>query len=314
MVRTDFYFDSRDNESRIHAVKWVPDTEPAAILVIVHGMAEPIDRYESFAGYMCERGFVVAGNEHLGHGRSVSQGPKGYFCKRDAATVVVRDVHRLKKTVQEEYPGLPIFIFGHSMGSLITRNYITRYGTGINGAIICGTLQMSKGLIGAMSCVCNVLRVFQGSRHPSAFMNMLAFGSYCKRIENPRTPFDWLTRDNDIVDKYIADPDCGFLFTINGFMTLKELLKRLHDKELLNRIPKELPVFFIYGSEDPCGEYGVAVRKVYEQYRELGIKDVSEKCYEGDRHELLNELDKETVMADVYDWIAGRMNNSGSRQ
>ncbi len=303
MNRTEFYYESRDNASRIHAVKWVPDGEPCGIFLIVHGMAEHIGRYEAFAQYMCDKGFVVAANEHLGHGGSVSQGPKGYFCKRDPATVVVRDVHRLKKMIQEEYPGLKIFIFGHSMGSLITRNYMTRYGTGIDGAVICGTLMMNKGLIGMMGFLCRALMLVQGSKHPSVLMNTVGFGSYCKKIENPRTPFDWLTKDEEIVNKYVADPDCGFLFTLNGFLTLKELLARLHDKSLLDKIPKSLPVFFIYGSEDPCGEYGTAVRKVIEQYKELGLTDVSDKCYEGDRHELLNETDKEAVMGDVYDWI-----------
>ena len=145
MTRTDFYFDSRDNVTQIHAVKWVPDTEPVGVLVIVHGMAETIDRYEPFAQYMCDRGFVVAGNEHLGHGKSVGKNPKGYFCRRDPATVVVRDVHRLKKQIQSEYPSLPIFIFGHSMGSLITRNYLTRYGSGINGVVI-SIETLAKGL------------------------------------------------------------------------------------------------------------------------------------------------------------------------
>ena len=307
MNRTEFYYDSRDNSSKIHAIKWVPDTDPVGILIIVHGMAEHLGRYETFAEYMCEKGFVVAGNEHLGHGDSVSQGPKGYFCSRDAATVVVRDVHRLKKTIQEEYPGLPIFIFGHSMGSLITRNYLTRYGTGIDGAIICGTLMMGKGMLAMMGFMCRLLMIVQGSKHPSLFMNQVGFGSYCKRIENPRTPYDWLTKDTAIVNKYMADPNCGFFFTLNGFLTLKELLARLHDTSLLSQIPKDLPVFFIYGSEDPCGEYGVAVRKVINQYKELGIKDVSDKCYEGDRHELLNEIDRDVVMKDIYEWINDRM-------
>ena len=307
MNRTDFYFDSRDNESKIHAIKWVPDTDPVGILVLVHGMAEHLGRYEHFAKYMCDRGFVVAGNEHLGHGGSVGSNPKGYFCKRDPATVVVRDVHRLKKTVQAEYPGLPIFLFGHSMGSLIARNYLTRYGTGINGAIICGTLMMPKGLLGAMGFMCAVLKLFQGSRHPSVLMNKVGFGSYCKRIDHPRTPFDWLTKDETVIDAYIDDPNCGFLFTINGFMTLKELLDRLHDTSALEKIPKDLPVLFIYGSEDPCGEYGVAVRNVIRQYKDLGIKDVSDKAYENDRHEILNELDKDTVMNDIYSWIKDRM-------
>lgn len=304
MNKTEFYYDSRDNASRIHAFKWVPDSDPVGILLLVHGMAEHLGRYEAFAEYMCDRGFVVAGAEHLGHGGSVSQGPKGYFCKRDPATVVVRDVHRLKKMIQEEYPGLKIFIFGHSMGSLITRNYMTRYGTGIDGAIISGTLMMDKGRLAVMSIMVRLLMLFQGSKHPSALMSKRAFGSYNRRIEDPRTPFDWLTKDNEIIDRYMADPDCGFMFTLNGFLTLKELLVRLHDQSLLGRIPKSLPVFFIYGSEDPCGDYAAAVRKVVQQYRELGIEDVSEKCYEGDRHELLNEYDKETVMGDIYDWIS----------
>lgn len=307
MNRSDFYFDSRDNESKIHATKWIPDTEPVGILVLVHGMAETLDRYEPFAEYMCEKGFVVAGNEHLGHGLSESQGPKGYFCKRDPATVVVRDVHRLKKMIQSEYPGLPVFVFGHSMGSLIARNYITRYGTGIDGVILSGTLMMPKALIGAMGILCGVLRLLQGSKHPSSFMNMIAFGSYNKRIENPRTPFDWLTKDEKIVDEYMVNPNCGFLFTINGFLTLKELLARLHDEKLLSKIPLNLPVFFVYGGEDPCGDYGKAVYGVYEQYKALGITDVSEKCYKEDRHEILNELDRDTVMQDVYDWIKGHI-------
>ncbi len=309
MKRSDFYFDSRDNESRIHAVEWLPDMSPVGILVIVHGMAETIDRYEPFAEFMCDRGYIVAGNEHLGHGLSKSQGPNGYFCKRDPATVVVRDVHRLKKMIQEKYPGLPIFMMGHSMGSLIARNYLTRYGTGIDGVVISGTLMMSKVTIGIMGLMCGLLKLIQGSKHPSVLMNRLAFGSYCKRIENPRTPFDWLTRDNDIIDAYMANPDCGFLFTLNGFSTLKELLKRLHDRELLEKIPKDIPVFFVYGSEDPCGEYGAAVREVISQYKELGIKDVSERCYEGDRHEILNELDRDTVMKDIYDWIKEHTKN-----
>ncbi len=309
MDRMDFYYDSRDNESRIHAVKWTPDTPPVGILVLVHGMSETIDRYEPFAGFMCDKGYVVAGNEHLGHGLSKSQGPNGYFCKRDPATVVVRDVHRLKKMIQMEYPGIPIFIFGHSMGSLIARSYLTRYGTGIDGVILSGTLMMSRAAIGFAGLMCDVLKLFQGSKHPSVFLNSLAFGSYCKRIKEPRTPFDWLTRDNEIIDAYMADPNCGFLFTLNGFSTLKELLGRQYDSKLLKKIPKELPVYFVYGSEDPCGEYGVAVRKVISQYKELGIKDVSEKCYEGDRHEILNELDRDTVMNDIYEWIKEHTKN-----
>ena len=307
MIRSDFYYESRDNQSKIHGVKWVPETQPVGVLILVHGMSEHLDRYIPFVEFMCSNGWVVAGNEHLGHGKSVGDNPQGYFCKRDPATVVVRDVHRLKKMVQKEYPTLPIFIFGHSMGSLITRNYLAKYGNGVNGAIISGTLMMPKQTIIAMGILCKLLTFFQGGKHPSKIMSAVAFGSYCKRIENPRTEFDWLTTDEKIVDQYIADPDSGFMFTNNGFMTLKELLARLHDTKMLAAIPKELPVLFVYGEEDPCGSYGVDVVKVYEQYKELGIADVSKIAYPGDRHEILNESDADTVMNDILNWIKERM-------
>lgn len=307
MTRTDLYYDSRDNCSKIHGVKWIPEINPVGIIIIVHGMAEHIDRYEGFAEFLCEKGFVVAGNEHLGHGKSVGNNPKGYFCRRDPATVVVRDVHRLKKMLNDEYPSLPVFIFGHSMGSMITRNYLTEYGSGVKGAIISGTLLMPKATLVAMGVIVNVLKLIQGPKHPSKLLDKAAFGTYCKRIENPKTSFDWLTKDDEEVSKYISDPDCGFTFTINGFQTLKDISLRLHSVNRLKRIPKDLPVLFVYGGQDPCGEYGVAVKKVYKQYLELGIKDVTEHEYEDDRHELLNELDKEQVMIDIYSWIEKRM-------
>lgn len=307
MKRTDFKFDSRDGKSKIHGVKWEPDTEPKAVVILVHGMAEHLNRYEAFAKFLCDNGFVVAGNEHLGHGGSVGENPKGYFCHRDPATVVVRDVHRLKKTIQSEYPTLPVFIFGHSMGSLITRNYLTRYGTGVKGAVISGTLMTPKSLLGVMKVLIAMLTFFQGEKHPSVLLNTLAFSAYNKRIPDAKTPFDWLTRDEDIVNKYISDLYCGFLFTVNGFETLRELSKRLYDKSLLEKIPKDFPVMFIYGGEDPTGEYGAGVKRVIDQYRELGIKDITDKCYPEDRHELLNELNKEQVMQDVLEWFEGHI-------
>ncbi len=303
MVRNDFFYDSRDSKSKIHAVKWIPEGDPIGIIVLVHGMAEYIGRYEHVAEFFCSQGFIVTGNDHLGHGESSKDSIRGYICKQDPATVVVRDVHRLKKTIQSEYPSLPIFIYGHSMGSLITRNYLTKYGSGVQGAVICGTLMMPKPTIYAMGAILGVLTMFKGSRHVSRFMNNMAFGSYCKRIDNKRTEFDWLTRDVEMVNRYIADPLCGFIFTLNGFSTLKSLLLRLHDRSLLERIPKDLPVLFIYGMEDPCGDYGQAVRAVVDQYKGLGIKDVEAIEYDGYRHELHNEIGKEKVMEDVNEWI-----------
>ena len=146
--KEEFTFDSRDGKSKIHAVRWVPEQRVVCIVQIIHGMAEYIERYEELAQYLGEKGILVTGDDHLGHGKSVAKdGTYGYFCEQDPATVVVRDVHRLKKMTQEEYPGIPYIILGHSMGSFILRNYLFRYGTGIQGAIVCGTGSQPKALV-----------------------------------------------------------------------------------------------------------------------------------------------------------------------
>ncbi|MBP9997372.1 MAG: lysophospholipase [Lachnospiraceae bacterium] len=303
MTKQEFYYDSRDNKSRIHAVKWVPEKQPKGIAIIVHGMAEHMGRYEYVAGKLCDAGYVVAGNDHLGHGGSINENPKGFFCKQDPATVAVRDVHRLKKMLQKEYPELPVFVYGHSMGSLIARCYISKYGTGIDGVVLSGTIMLTKIKIIGMGAILAFLTFFAGSKHVSEFVNTMATGSYLKRISNPRTKFDWLSHDEVSVDEYVADDLCGFTFTLNGFRTLKDLLFRMHDRKALNMIPKNLPILMVYGSEDPCGDYGVAVQAVYDQYKTLGIEDVVCKKYEGDRHEIHNEADKDNLMSEICSWM-----------
>lgn len=305
MKKEEFYFDSRDNGTKLHAVRWMPDSENVAgIVQIVHGMAEYVERYEELAAYLTERGFVVTGEDHLGHGKSVPEGGlQGYFCEQDPATVVVRDVHRLKKMMQELYPGVPYFILGHSMGSFITRNYICRYGTGIDGALILGTGMQSAGLLFASKTVAAIEGAFRGQRHVSRMMDKAAFGACNRRIAEKRTDYDWLSRDAERVDAYIADPDCGFVFTVNGFKTLFELISRAKKPENLRKIPAELPIFMASGAEDPVGNYGKGVEKAYRSLQGVGVRDLTLKLYPEDRHELMNEPDREQVMADIAEWL-----------
>lgn len=310
MIRKEeFTFDSRDGQTKLHAVRWVPEGKVVCILQIVHGMAEYVERYEAFAQHMAERGILVTGEDHLGHGKSVPEGGTyGYFCKQDAATVVVRDVHRLKKMTQEEYPGVPYVIWGHSMGSFILRNYLYRYGTGIQGAIICGSGFMPMPVIMCAKAAAKVQKLFTGDKHVSKLLDKLAFGTYNKRISQPKTRFDWLAAKESVVEKYMQDPFCGFTFTVNGFETLFELLKRAHTTENMQKIPKELPAFFIAGEEDPVGDYGEGVKRLYQDYTDsLGMKNVSLKLYAGDRHEVLNENDRQQVYEDIYPWIMERV-------
>lgn len=305
MKKEEFYFDSRDNDTKLHAVRWMPDSENVAgIVQIVHGMAEYVERYEELAAYLTDRNFVVTGEDHLGHGKSVPEGgQQGYFCEQDPATVVVRDVHRLKKMTQELYPGVPYFILGHSMGSFITRNYICRYGTGIDGALILGTGMQSAGLLLASKTVAAIEGAFRGQRHVSRMMDKAAFGAYNRRIAEKRTDYDWLSRDAERVDAYIADPDCGFVFTVNGFKTLFELISRAKKPENLRKIPAELSIFMASGAEDPVGNYGKGVEKAYRSLQGVGVRDLTLKLYPEDRHELMNEPDREQVMADIAEWL-----------
>ena len=306
--KEEFTFDSRDGMTKLHAVRWVPEGKVVCILQIVHGMAEYVERYEELAQYLGEKGILVTGDDHLGHGKSAEKrGTYGYFCEQDPATVVVRDVHRLKKITQEEYPGVPYVILGHSMGSFILRNYLFRYGTGIEGAIICGTGSRRQMDIRICKMILAVTGLFFGERHTAKLIDRLAFGSYNKRIENPRTSFDWLCTDEKVVDKYEKDELCGFVFKVNGFKTLFELLSRLNKKENLEKMPKELPVSFISGDMDPVGDYGEGVKKAYKDFKETGMKRVSLKLYPGGRHELLNEKNKIRVYEDIYPWIMERV-------
>lgn len=306
MVKEEFYYDSRDGVSKLHAVRYTPDNDEdiRCVVQIVHGMSEYVERYEEFAQYLTSKGIVVTGEDHMGHGKSVGKdGKLGYFCEQDPATVLVRDVHRLKKATQTIYPDVPYVIVGHSMGSFIARNYMFRYGTGITGAVIMSTGMPDKKLMTIARAVAALQKAFLGSRHVSDTINKMVFGKYNAEIINPRTDFDWLSRDAERVDKYIEDHLCGFTFTVNGFATLFELVMRLYREDNLERIPKNLPVLLIAGTADPVGDYGRGVRKTYEMLDSVGLEKLQMKLYEEGRHELLNETIRSVVAQDIYQWI-----------
>ena len=303
-MKREFQYPSRDGVTQIHAIEWEPEGEIHAVMQLCHGMVEFIDRYDAFAKYLNEHGIYVVGHDHLGHGKSVSEGGSfGYFCEQDPATVVVRDVHRLKKITEEQYPQVPYIILGHSMGSFIARNYLCRYGSGIGGAVIVGTGMQSAGLIFASKAMAGIQKLFCGSKHVSHFIDKAAFGGYNKRIDSPRTSSDWLSRNTENVDRYIEDELCGFTFTVNGFQTLFELIRRLQKQENLEKVPQNLPILMVSGAEDPVGDYGKGVHKACDSLKRAGVKNITVKLYENDRHELLNEDDAEVAMEDIWQWI-----------
>lgn len=307
MKREEIIYDSRDGVSKIHAVRWLPDDgQVKGVLQLIHGMAEHIDRYANVAEWFTERGFCVTGDNHLGHGATARDGGTyGYFCPQDPATVVVRDVHRLKKLTQEAYPGVPYFILGHSMGSFIVRNYMFKYGTGVDGIIVCGTGSQPSAVIKFGIALAFVQAKLLGDKHKAKLIDRMSFGDSSKTP--PEEKSSWLCTDPEVCKKFDADPECGFMFTVNGFSTLFHLIDRINNKKNRAMIPKELPIKIISGSDDSVGNYGPGVTQAYEEYKAAGIKDIECKIYEGLRHEILNEPVRCDIYQEIYDWMLKRI-------
>lgn len=314
MKKTTLFYDSGDGVSKIHAVSWIPDAnvtaggKPRAVLQIIHGMAEYAERYEKFAERLTAEGFAVVGEDHLGHGKTVPAGGTfGYFCDDDPATVVVEDVHRLTVMTKKRYPGVPYFILGHSMGSFILRSCMAKYGADIQGAVVMGTGNTPKAALSYIRFVTSLQKFFTGGKHKSGLLDWMAFGGFNKRIPDCKTKFDWLSRDEENVAAYEADALCGFTFTVNGFETLFELIRRAASPENIAKIPVSLPVLLQSGTDDPVGWYTKGVEAVRDAYLRAGLTDVECIFYEGDRHEILNEADGGRVMDDLCQWIMSRI-------
>ena len=301
-MRTDFYYESQCG-SRIHGCRWTPEGEIKAVVQFVHGIAERIERYEEFAEFLCGRGILVVGEDHMGHGQSVSEKtPKGYFC--GGWFGAVEDTCKLMREIKAEFPAVPYFIYGHSMGSFMTRTILARYpDSGISGAIICGTGWQQNAVVKAGKAVANLVCKTKGETHPSKFLRQMAFGTYNNKIEHLRTPLDWLTRDNKVVDAYMVDPLCGFIATAGLMRDMMEGFEYIQSSQNLTSMDKDLPVYFIAGDGDPVGDYGKGVRYTAEMFKKAGMKQVDVKIYPLCRHEIHNELNRDEVHADVFKWI-----------
>ena len=273
-----------------------------AVFQIAHGMAEHIERYEEFCTFLAENGYAVYIHDHAGHGKSViSDKELGFFGEEDGWKTLVEDCRTVNQLAAGEFPDRPMIFFGHSMGSFIARAYTRLYSANLAGAIYCGTSGANPAA-GIAIGLADMIARSKGSHYHSEFINTLAFGAYNKKIKPARTEFDWLTKDEAIVDKYVADPYCGFLFTACGYRDLFTVLKSVSGKAWYQGLPKSLPVFLIAGECDPVGEYGKGVKQVYRDLKKTGHSDVSIKLYPGDRHEILNELDRQSVMEDIVKW------------
>ena len=304
----ELYFNSSNGVSIVRARKSVPSGEVRAVLQISHGIAEHIDRYEDFMVFLAENGIVSVGDDHLGHGKTYRDNTdKGFFAEKDGWKCVVDDMHSLYEQMKAAYPSVPYILFGHSMGSFLTRTYMIRYPDDYDLAILSGTGHQDKALITGGSLIADVLCKVQGATAIGDTLNKIAFGSYLDRIDNPRTEFDWLSRDTQTVDRYIADKNCGFTAKNGLYRDMMHGLKFLTNPANIALMNKSKPVYFMSGEEDPVGDYGKGVERAYKAFCNAGCQDVTIRLYPGGRHEMLNEINRDDVYRDILNWVDSKI-------
>ncbi len=303
---TESTFLSSDGKTQLYYRVYLPEGEPVGIVQLVHGIAEHIARYDAFASFLSDNGYIVAGHDQLGHGKSsINESTLGFFSEKDGWEKAVQDIHSLHNILAERFPGKPYILFGHSMGSFLVRTYLIQYRSGLDGAVISGTGQQSKALVtgGKLMSALEVRR--HGPTYKSDLLNNMAFGSYTKKLDNVRTKVDWLSRDASVVDRYVEDPLSGFVPSAGLLHDMMEGIDYISKPKNIARMNKDLPVLFFSGDCDPVGEQGKGVSRAYKAFRKAGMKNVSMKLYKGGRHEMLNEINKDEVYQDILRWLDG---------
>lgn len=307
-IRTEeFRFTSADGSTQVYGREWIPAGPARFLFQIVHGMADYVERYDELARFMCGEGAVVAGNDHLGHGRTVSAGqPYGYFAARRGADCVIADMAAVTRRLTEQHPGLPVFLFGHSMGSLMARLYCTRHGRKLAGAVFSGTSGANRLMFAARLIAGGAILCGQGKK-PARLLSRLAFGSYNDRIPDARSEHAWISRDEEVVARYDKDPWNTFLFTNSATYDLAGVVEKVTGRRWARALPAQTAYLIVSGAMDPVSDYGRGAEQVCTWMREAGLQDVTLKLYPGARHELHNEINRSEVFADLGTWITRRL-------
>lgn len=305
-----FTFKGEENK-KIHALKWIPPKKNIKALIIInHGMAEHIARYSRFASFLAQKGFAVYGEDHRGHGLTAGSVDEcGYFADEQGWMKVVGDIRALYLLASEEHKGLPVFLFGHSMGSFLTRHYLSLYGSELSGVILSGTGSNPAALLVVAKLIAKVESSIKGKKHRSKILDTMSFGSFNKPYlsEHP-DGFGWLSRDTEEVKKYMDDPYCGFISTCGMFSDLFTGLQLIGNEDCFNVTSPKLPILLYSGKSDPVGgEEGKGVKLVADAYKKAGVEDLTLILKDDYRHECLNEIDREKVYEDIYEWLAARL-------
>lgn len=288
----------------IHAFIMKPEQKPRGHIHLVHGMAEHIGRYEQFASFLASHGFIVSGHDHRGHGKTVDwNGKSGHLADENGFERAVLDSYEVIQQIRKQHTAPRFILFGHSMGSFVARRYFQLHGEEVDLAILSGT----GGDPGAGRIAGQVVAYLSGKKsgfdEPDHFLNKLVFGGYNKKISTPKTPFDWLSTDQKAVEEYYNDPKCGIVPTTRFFADLFEGLAIINKADEIAKVPKTLPILLLSGDADPVGSYGKGVWETAKQYDHAGIQDVTVLLFEGKRHEMLHETNRQQVFEFVLEWM-----------
>ena len=299
MKKQELYSPSVDGVHQLHTLLWIPEGDVKAVLQIVHGMSEHIERYDEFGRYLAERGVAVVGHDHLGHGLTAKDAEElGFFGWPDGNEYLIGDIHRTREKTGFRFPGVPYYILGHSMGSFLTRQYLGIHGEGLAGAVIMGTSHLPDALLMASEKLCLWMGKRKGWRYRSPLIDSFIIRGFEKKLG-----IGWLSKNDANNRKYQDDPMCGYAFTLNGFYHFFRTVRLANGLEAAGRMPKDLPILFTAGAEDPVGHNGADVKTVFRRYRKAGAK-CALRLWPGMRHEILNEVDRMTAYKDIYDWMA----------
>lgn len=300
MNKSSFIFKGADGKD-VFTWCWCPPDSIRGVLQIFHGMAEHAERYEDLALYLNNRGFAVYACDQRGHGRTGEMNGSLNHFEGDGFNGIVEDQKLLAGIIRQKYHDVPLFVLGHSFGSFVAQEYIKHHGAGLSGVILSGSCFM-KGPDIKAGYIVAVLSLAAGRKKPNKFLNSLSFGSYNKTIDKPASKFSWLSCDENQVARYEADKFCGNVMSTNFYYYFFKGLNRLYNADSA-RIPKNLPIYILSGDADPVGKYGKGTEKLYDWYNELGISDLQMKLYEGARHEIINEINRDEVFDDIAEWL-----------
>jgi alpha-beta hydrolase superfamily lysophospholipase len=303
-MRADTFSFKVEDQKEIFVYRWLPDegAPRKAVVHIAHGMAEHAGRYGRVAEALVAAGYAVYANDHRGHGKTAAPGELGWMGPGGFRRAV-QDLEQLLVFEKSESPGLPAVLFGHSMGSYLTQAFLVETGASVRAAVLSGSSGKPSLIASAGRLVAREERWRFGPKGYSALLGGLSFGAFNKGFAPNRTAFDWLSRDAAEVDKYVADPLCGFDVSTQLWVEVLDAMAHSSRPEQQARVPRGLPIYVFSGAEDPVGEKTRSVDQLVGAYRKAGVQDVTHKFYPGGRHEMLNEVNRDEVTRDLVTWL-----------